>query len=138
MTRLLGLDLGGTNIKVALVEVIDGDAQVLHTGSTPTHAEKGPDEVTRLIVSTGRQIMDEFGDVEALGTAVPGLFDYGTGEIVFLTNLPGAWEGVPLRRRLAEEEFAILKGRIWTTRVNLFLALGGDWVGEKEKNNKNF
>ena len=103
MTRLLGLDLGGTNIKAALVEVIDGDAQVLQTSSTPTHAEKGPDEVTRLIVSTGRQIIDEFSDVEALGTAVPGLFDYGTGEIVFLTNLPGAWEGFPLRRRLAEE-----------------------------------
>jgi NodT family efflux transporter outer membrane factor (OMF) lipoprotein len=31
------------------------------------------------------------------------------------------------RRRMAEDELAILKGRIWTTRVNLFLALGGDW-----------
>ena len=31
------------------------------------------------------------------------------------------------RRRIAENELAILKGQIWTTRVNLFLALGGDW-----------
>jgi len=31
------------------------------------------------------------------------------------------------RRRIAEEQIAILKGQIWTTRVNLFLALGGDW-----------
>ena len=31
------------------------------------------------------------------------------------------------RRRTAENELAILKGQIWTTRVNLFLALGGDW-----------
>ena len=36
------------------------------------------------------------------------------------------------RRRMAEEELAILKGQIWTTRVNLFLALGGDWT-DKEK-----
>jgi len=34
------------------------------------------------------------------------------------------------RRIAAEEQLAILKGKIWTTRVNLFLALGGDWVSE--------
>ena len=31
------------------------------------------------------------------------------------------------RRRISEQEVTILKGQIWTTRVNLFLALGGDW-----------
>jgi len=31
------------------------------------------------------------------------------------------------RRRIAEEELTVLKGQIWTTRVNLYLALGGDW-----------
>ena len=31
------------------------------------------------------------------------------------------------RRRISEQEMTILKGQIWTTRVNLFLALGGDW-----------
>ena len=31
------------------------------------------------------------------------------------------------RSRIAEESLAVLKGRIWTTRVNLHLALGGDW-----------
>lgn len=36
------------------------------------------------------------------------------------------------RRRTAEEELAILKGQIWTNRVNLFLALGGDWLGEND------
>lgn len=41
------------------------------------------------------------------------------------------------RRRLAEEQVAILKGRIWDARVNLFLALGGDWVNEEEQNNDN-
>jgi len=38
------------------------------------------------------------------------------------------------RRRInAENELAVLKGRIWTTRVNLFLALGGDWVTHSEE-----
>jgi len=40
------------------------------------------------------------------------------------------------RRRIAEEELALLKGRIWTTRVNLFLALGGDWEGPEDRGRK--
>jgi multidrug efflux system outer membrane protein len=35
------------------------------------------------------------------------------------------------RRRIAENELAVLKGRIWTTRVNIHLALGGDWASEE-------
>jgi len=31
------------------------------------------------------------------------------------------------QRRLAEEQFAILRGQIWIARINLHLALGGDW-----------
>ncbi|MCE5339681.1 MAG: efflux transporter outer membrane subunit [Planctomycetaceae bacterium] len=33
------------------------------------------------------------------------------------------------RRNSAEDSLAILKGQIWNARVNLFLALGGDWTG---------
>lgn len=32
-------------------------------------------------------------------------------------------------RRVAEEQVAVLQGQIWTNRVNLHLALGGDWAG---------
>lgn len=37
------------------------------------------------------------------------------------------------RRRIAEEQLTILKGQIWTTRVNLYLALGGDWTKQEEE-----
>jgi multidrug efflux system outer membrane protein len=37
------------------------------------------------------------------------------------------------RRRIAENELTFIKGQIWTTRVNLFLALGGDWANEETK-----
>jgi len=33
-------------------------------------------------------------------------------------------------RRIAEEQLTILKGQIWATRINLHLALGGDWIGQ--------
>ncbi|MBN2313335.1 MAG: efflux transporter outer membrane subunit [Sedimentisphaerales bacterium] len=35
-------------------------------------------------------------------------------------------------RRVAEEQLIAIRGQIWTTRVNLYLALGGDWV-DREK-----
>jgi NodT family efflux transporter outer membrane factor (OMF) lipoprotein len=35
-------------------------------------------------------------------------------------------------RRAAEDELTILKGQIWTSRVNLYLALGGDWNIEEQ------
>ncbi len=52
---------------------------------------------------------------------------YQRGIAVILTVLESE-----RRRRMAEEELTILKGQIWTTRVNLFLALGGDWTDEEK------
>ena len=40
------------------------------------------------------------------------------------------------RRRIAEETVTILKDQIWTTRVNLYLALGGDWDYQDESKDK--
>ena len=36
------------------------------------------------------------------------------------------------RRRIAEELLVVLKAQIWTTRVNLHLALGGDWNDQEQ------
>jgi multidrug efflux system outer membrane protein len=52
---------------------------------------------------------------------------YQNGVDSFLTVLESE-----RRRRTAEEELVVLKGQIWITRVNLFLALGGDWADEQE------
>jgi multidrug efflux system outer membrane protein len=37
------------------------------------------------------------------------------------------------RRRIAENELSLLKGQLWTARVDLLLALGGDWVTESQQ-----
>jgi len=34
------------------------------------------------------------------------------------------------RRRIAEDELNNIKGQLWTSRVDLFLALGGDWTAD--------
>lgn len=37
------------------------------------------------------------------------------------------------RRRIAEDALNIIKGRLWAGRVDIFLALGGDWVDNLEQ-----
>ncbi len=57
---------------------------------------------------------------------------YGRGVESILTVLESE-----RRKRFAEEELAILKGQLWTNRVNLFLALGGDWTTDPQQKNTN-
>lgn len=90
--RNLGLDLGGTNIKLAL---LDG-GEVVEEQAVPTLSEHGgPDAVLRRMA----ELADSVGGVDSVGAAVPGLLDDG-GVAVLFPNLHGAWAGVPVRARL--------------------------------------
>jgi len=53
VTLHLGLDLGGTNVKWALVER-DGSPRVTAAGSSATHAHEGPDRVVARLAEVGR------------------------------------------------------------------------------------
>jgi glucokinase len=97
----LGLDLGGTNIKVAVLRREADDYEVVATDSVQTEADDGPEVVTANIVAAGRGAMDD-GDVATVGLGVPGLFDAETGSVLLFPNLPGAWEGFPLRDRIGD------------------------------------
>lgn len=92
MTRHLGLDLGGTNIKVALVERTDGQLRLAESSSAPTQAERGPAHVVGRLVALGR----DAGAVDSVGVTVPGAFDPETGTVRVLPNLPGPWPGQPV------------------------------------------
>jgi glucokinase len=92
--RALGLDLGGTNIKLALLE----DGVLVDQREAATRSEDGgPAAVLQRIVELGRSI----GPVDSVGVALPGLFDE-EGVIVLLPNLYGAWTGTPARKPLEE------------------------------------
>lgn len=97
--RYLGLDLGGTNIKAAVVEISrpSEDPQVVSTALHETFAERGPDAVTERLIEVGRATINEFGPVAAAGLGVPGIFQADTGRIVLFPNLPGPWAGHALR-----------------------------------------
>jgi glucokinase len=100
--RVLGLDLGGTYIKVAVVETSpETTPEIIYTSQGRTKAAEGPDAVIGRLVRLGGEAVDQAGPVDGAAVGVPGLFDFETGDVVFFTNLPGSWEGVPLRSRLA-------------------------------------
>lgn len=103
-TRHLGLDLGGTNIKAAVLEQTDDHAQpiVVHSRVVPTNANRGSDHVTDNLIALGRDLQTEVGGIKTVGLGVPGLFDATTGTIELFPNLAGRWEGVNLRDAVGE------------------------------------
>lgn len=99
--RYLGLDLGGTNIKLVVLETAPDDApRVVASDSVPTLADRGPDVVIERLVEVGLQALNGHGPILGVGMGVPGLFDQRTGVIDLFPNLPGGWHGQPLRDRL--------------------------------------
>ena len=101
--RYLGLDLGGTNVKAAVVEVVTGsEPVVISTSSRATLAERGPEGVAQRMIELGCEAAEQDGPIAGAGIGVPGLFNFDSGEIAFFTNLPGLWEGFPLRAVMAD------------------------------------
>jgi glucokinase len=98
--RTLGLDLGGTNIKVAVVELRDPPA-VRFEEHAETHAELGPDAVLERMAVLAREAIAAAGPVVAAGIGAPGPLDMEAGRAVFMANLPG-WENRPIVAPLAE------------------------------------
>lgn len=89
-TRYLGLDLGGTNIKYAIVERDGSNWTVIKKDQISTEAEQGPEHVTKRLADLAK----EFGsEVSGVGLAVPGTFDSLAGSILIFPNLPGPWRG---------------------------------------------
>jgi glucokinase len=100
LRRYLGLDLGGTNIKVVIIEERERDAGCLRIVARETYlteAHRGPRGVVDRLAEVGRDALDRRGPVAAIGVGLPGLFDEETGHTVLIPNLPGDWNGVPVR-----------------------------------------
>ena len=57
--RYLGLDLGGTNIKGAVVDAEPGSTpSVIATSSTPTEADKGPAAVAQRMIELAQTMTE--------------------------------------------------------------------------------
>lgn len=99
----LGLDLGGTNLKWALVEHDRGDWHVLERGQDRTRAAEGPDAVIDQMTAIARATLEMRPSLATVGIGVPGLYDPAAGSTRFLVNVPGDWDGRPVAGPIRSE-----------------------------------
>jgi glucokinase len=98
----VGVDLGGTNIKVGLV---DERGRPLAKLSIPTDVPRGPDDAAARM---GKAVLDVIAkaditpkNVAHVGLGSPGTMDVPAGMLLEPPNLRG-WENFPIRDRVSE------------------------------------
>ena len=104
MKKYIGCDLGGTNMRAAIVDVENGS--MLYQMSIPTQARDGHDAVMRRMAGLFLQMIEwaemKKEDIGGIGIGVPGVLDLEKGETLFLPNLPSTWPHIPLRDTIAK------------------------------------
>ena len=95
--QLLGVDLGGTQIRAALA---DENGAMRTRVATLTLADEGPEAVIGRICAQIELAM-EGHKVTAIGLGAPGPTDPYEGVVLVGPNLPG-WHNIPLRQVLAQ------------------------------------
>ena len=98
----IGIDLGGTNIKAALVNTDTGEIAAEH--STPTRSREGHDAVIAQMAVLAEEIVvaskRSKNEVGGIGVGIPGALDLERGMTIFLPNLPGNWRNVMVSDQL--------------------------------------
>ena len=91
----IGIDLGGTNIKVGLV---NKDQQIVYSKSILTHTQRSYQEIVGDMVELVKEVCHDYGieiaQLEAIGIGCPGLIDATHGTVPYSNNL--GWKDVPL------------------------------------------
>lgn len=93
---IVGVDLGGTNIKSAIVSE---EKKIIVKTSVPTPTQEGPKAIMDAMAFVVRDLMNKEGittqDILAVGIGAPGPMNWQTGVVYSPPNLPG-WHNVPL------------------------------------------
>lgn len=124
MKKYIGCDLGGTNLRAAVVDVEAGN--VICQMNIPTQARDGHEAVMRRMAELFLQVIDSAGmprnEIGGIGIGVPGVLDLENGETLFLPNLEGTWPHVPLSATITKLT------RLPTTLLNDVRAIThGEW-----------
>ena len=84
MNYYIGIDLGGTNVRIAKV---DDDGKIIQDVIAPSHGLEGPEVIEDNIL----ELLSSFDlkDVKSIGLAIPGPVDGERNVITMATNIPG-------------------------------------------------
>ncbi|MDY6863621.1 MAG: ROK family protein [Thermodesulfobacteriota bacterium] len=96
----IGVDLGGTNIRVAAVESNGGiDNEI----SIPTRSKRGREKIISDIVHLCKQIMErKSGKITAIGFGIPGALKLKEGIVTYSPHLPD-WKNFPVKEYLKKD-----------------------------------
>src|SRR3954447_15004678 len=120
----IGVDLGGTNLRIAAV---DSDGNLLEKLTTGTQTVKGRDFVIGEMCDAIKSQAAKFSDkmkLEGVGIGVPGIIDKRTGMLRESPNLPG-WDDYPVR----DEIERILGAPVILENDANVAAFGEGWLG---------
>ena len=96
----IGIDLGGTNIAVGLVNEF---CRIVSKKSTPTMANRPSDEITadmaRLCLEVCAEAKTPIYEIESIGIATPGIANLDNGCVEYSCNLP--FRRYPIVKKLA-------------------------------------
>ena len=120
----IGVDLGGTNLRIAAV---DESGKLLDKVSVPTETGHGRhgvlDQMCAIIQATSAKYLST-GKLAGVGIGVPGIIEMGTGMLRQSPNLPG-WEDYPVRQEIERR----LASRVILENDANAAALGEKWLG---------
>ena len=128
----IGVDLGGTNIAVGLV---NENMEIVVKKSLPTGAERKAEEIVADIAALCKAVCEEKGiavnEVESVGIASPGIANNATGVVEYANNLP--FLNLPIAK--------LLEGHLGINRIRVAndanAAAWGEAVAGAAKGSKN-
>lgn len=98
----LGIDLGGTNIAVGLV---DDKFNIIHKDSIPTNADREDKAIVKDMAYLCKKVLQDSGtdvkDVKWIGVGSPGTCDVENGILIYTNNIP--FRNTPIRKWIQEE-----------------------------------
>lgn len=125
----VGVDVGGTSIKIGLVDDL---GRTLTYTSFPMEDEKGPqysvDKIQQTVADLLRSASLDDSCIGAVGLGTPGSMDVKRGYILEPSNIPG-WRHFPIRDALTQ---AMGKLVVYANDANA-AAFGEYWIGSGRK-----
>src|SRR5258708_10719616 len=120
----IGVDLGGTNLRIAAVT---SDGQLLEKVTLGTKVALGRDHVITEMCDAIRRLTEQYRGLGAFlgaGIGIPGIIDMETGMLHKSANLPG-WSEYPVRAEIEQR----LGARVFLENDANVAALGEKWLG---------
>lgn len=121
---LIGVDLGGTNLRIAAV---DEQGALVEKVTLGTKVSRGRDHVIADMCDAIQRMSDKFKDtapMQGIGIGVPGIIDMQTGLVRESPNLPD-WVDYPARAAIEQRLKTVV---ILENDANV-AALGEKWLG---------